>query len=64
MAKRDFIEDNYDYTTTATEMNLEIFKNIMQSNNEVNETVQGFVERATTVKKDTQRILAQRYDTF
>ena len=42
-AKKEFIEANYDYTSNVNEMNLEIFKNIVQSNKEVNDTVDGFV---------------------
>ena len=31
-AKHDFIEANYDYTSTPQELNLETFKQIVQSN--------------------------------
>ena len=43
MAKKEFIENNYDYTSNVNEMNLEIFKSIVASNTDVNETVNGFV---------------------
>ena len=60
-AKNEFIEANYDYTTTPGELNLEIFKQIVQSNSEVNDTVEGFVTKVDGVKKEVTKILAQRY---
>ena len=59
-AKLEFIEENYDYTSTATEMNLDIFSQIMRSNAEVNETVEGFVGKVGDVKKEVTKILAKR----
>ena len=59
-AKLEFIEANYDYTSTATEMNLDIFSQIMRSNQEVNETVSGFVGKVGDVKKEVTKILAKR----
>jgi len=60
-AKNEFIETNYDYTTAASEMNIEIFKQIVASNNDVNETVAGFVGKVDGVKKEVNKILASRY---
>ena len=59
-AKNEFIDQNYDYTTTPGELNLEIFKQIVQSNSEVNETVEGFVSKVDGVKKEVTKILASR----
>jgi len=59
-AKREFIETNYDYTSAPNDMNLEIFRNIMRSNEEVNETVQGFCGKVNSVKKEVTKILATR----
>ena len=60
-AKMEFIEINYDYTSTANDMNLDIFKKIVASNAEVNETVEGFVDKVGGVKKEVSKILASRY---
>lgn len=60
-AKKEFIEANYDYTSNVNDMNLEIFKNIVSSNTEVNETVHSFVDKASSVKKEVSKILASRY---
>ena len=60
-AKKEFIESNYDYTSNVNDMNLEIFKNIVASNTEVNETVHNFVDNVSTVKKEVSKILASRY---
>ena len=60
-AKKKFIEDNYDYTSAPADMNLEIFKQIVASNNEVNETVSGFVGKVDVVKKEVNKIIASRY---
>ena len=60
-AKKEFIEANYDYTSAPTDMNLEVFKQIVESNNDVNETVRGFVGKVDGVKKEVQKILATRY---
>ena len=42
-------------------MNLEIFKKIVESNKDVNETVDGFVSQVDGVKKEVSKILAMRY---
>ena len=60
-AKHEFIEANYDYTSTPNDLNLEIFKQIVQSNSDVNETVEGFVTKVDGVKKEVTKILASRF---
>ena len=60
VAKAEYLESQYDYTTNVNEMNLEVFKNIVQSNQEVNETVAGFVDKASNVKKEVIKILASK----
>ena len=60
-AKKEFIEKNYDYTSNVTGINLEVFKNIMASNTDVNETVQNLVQKVGGVKKEVSQILASRY---
>ena len=59
-AKKVFIEENYDYTSNVSDMNLDIFKRIVESNNDVNETVNGFVGKVSGTKKEVQQILATR----
>ena len=41
-AKLDFIETKYDYTSSAKNMSLEDFKDLMNSNSNVNQTMDGF----------------------
>ena len=60
-AKKEFIETNYDYTSNVTDMNLEVFKNIVASNTDVNETVHNLVQKVGGVKKEVSQILASRY---
>ena len=38
-AKKEFIEAKYDYTGHANDLNLDIFKKVLESNEEVNDTV-------------------------
>lgn len=56
-AKKEFIESKYDYTTNVNDMNLEIFKNVVDTNVKVNATVGDFVGRVTDVKDQVAKIL-------
>ena len=60
-AKKNFIEANYDYTSNVSELNLETFKSVVQSNDQVNSTVGNFVTKVDDVKKEVQKILVSRY---
>lgn len=40
---------------------MEIFKQIVQSNQDVNDTVEGFVTKVDGVKKEVNKILASRF---
>jgi hypothetical protein len=42
-------------------MNLEVFRDIMRSNNTINETVAGFVTKVDVVKQEVQKINAAKY---
>ena len=42
-------------------MNIEVFKNVVRSNQEINDTVAGFVDKVDVVKKETTKILASRF---
>lgn len=41
-------------------MDIDIFRRIMESNNEVNETVTGFVSKVGEVKKEVTKIIQSR----
>jgi hypothetical protein len=41
-AKLQFIEEKYDYTSSATKLSLDDFRELVQSNTSVNNTVGGF----------------------
>jgi hypothetical protein len=41
-AKLKFIEEKYDYTSSATKLSLDDFRELVQSNTSVNNTVGGF----------------------
>jgi len=60
MAKKEFIETKYDYTSAPADMNLETFKQIVASNNDVNDTISGFVGKVDVVKKEVNKIIASR----
>ena len=42
-------------------MNIEVFKNVVKSNQEINDTVVGFVDKVDAVKKETTKILASKF---
>ena len=44
-----------------SELNLETFKSVVQSNDQVNSTVGNFVNKVDDVKKEVQKILVSRY---
>ena len=51
-AKLDFIEQKYDYTSSVKQLSLDDFKELMNSNTNVNETIDGFTQKLTTVQKE------------
>ena len=48
-AKLEFIESKYDYTSSAKNMSLEDFKELMNSNSNVNNTMGGFTSKLENV---------------
>lgn len=54
--KLAFIEQNYDYKDNVKGMNLEMLKQLMKSNDQVNTTVQDFVGRMDNVKTEIENI--------
>jgi hypothetical protein len=55
-AKLEFIEANYDYSSTAKQMNLQDFKELIISNNNINNSVHGFTGKLEVVQKEIQSI--------
>ena len=51
-AKKEFIESEYDYTTHAQGMSLEIFRELQNSNNTVNKQVNLFEKEVEVYKQD------------
>ena len=60
-AKKEFIEKEYDFETPVEDIKTEIFKEIMKSNESVNQTVTGFIGKVETVKDDIRRLQALNY---
>ena len=50
-SKYDFITKNYDYTTNLKKISMEDLKNLTQTNNLVNSTINNFVDKVGTFKK-------------
>ncbi len=48
-AKLEFIESKYDYTSSAKNMSLEDFKELMNSNQNVNNTMGGFATKLESI---------------
>jgi len=42
-------------------MDLEVFRDLIRSNNSINETVNGFVGKVDIVKQEVQKINAAKY---
>ncbi len=53
MAKLEFIEKGYDYNKNVQGLNLEVFRQIMEKNQSVNDTVKNFVGKLDTTKQET-----------
>ena len=59
-AKMEFIEANYDYTTTPEEMQVHFFTDLKKSNEDVNKTVDAFKSKVEGVKDEVKTILMKR----
>ncbi len=59
-AKLQFIEDKYDYTSNAKNLSIEDFKELMQSNTNVNNSLTGFAEKLQNVQKEIQTLEAMK----
>ena len=51
-AKMDFIESKYDYTSSAKNMSLDYFKELINSNSNVNSTMDGFTKKLENIQKE------------
>jgi hypothetical protein len=51
-AKLEFIEKSYDYSSTAKQMSIADFKELMMSNQSVNSTIEGFTGKLELVQRE------------
>lgn len=59
-AKLDFIEQKYDYTSSVKQLSLDDFKDLVNSNSHINETIEGFTSKLSGVQKDIQDLEAMK----
>ena len=62
-AKKEFIDTEYDYSKSVEGVgkNLNVFSEIIRSNNTVNETVTGFIGKVDVVQKEVEKINALKF---
>ena len=51
-AKLEFIEQKYDYTSSAKVLKLDDFKDLINSNATVNSTIEGFNSKLADIQKE------------
>ena len=56
-SKFDFITKNYDFTTNLKKISMEDLKNLAQSNTLVNTTIDNFVDKVGTFKRNNVQSL-------
>ena len=59
-AKLEFIESKYDYSSSAKNMSIDDFKELMSSNQNVNTTMVTFNEKLVGIQKEIQSIEAMK----
>ena len=59
-AKLEFIESKYDYSSMAKQMSMQDFKDLIESNLHVNNTIGGFTGKLEGIQKEIQNIEAMR----
>ena len=59
-AKRQFIEDNYDYSTNVKDLSIELFRTIQSSNTQVNTSVNDFLTNLTKHKEIITKVQAEK----
>ena len=62
-AKKEFIDTEYDYSKSVEGVgkNLNVFSEIIRSNQTVNETVTGFIGKVDVVSKEVEKINALKF---
>jgi gamma-glutamyl:cysteine ligase YbdK (ATP-grasp superfamily) len=61
MAKKEWIEKTYNYSDNVEQMKTEIFKQIVETNTDVNSQVNTFTTKLSNVQKELQTIKARNY---
>ena len=59
-AKLNFIEEKYDYSSSAKHMSIDDFREIVESNLNVNKTIGGFTGKLDQIQKELQQLDAMR----
>lgn len=59
-AKQKWIESKYDYTTNVDEMKLDIFSDVISTNNEINKTFEAVRSQVGRTKEEVTEILMKR----
>lgn len=59
-AKLEFIEQKYDYSSSAKQMSLQDFKELIQSNLNVNSTVDTFTSKLDGIQKEINKIETEK----
>ena len=59
-SKYKFINKNYDFTSNLKKISMEDLKNLEQSNNLVNNTIDIFVEKVGSFKKNNQNFILEK----
>ena len=61
LAKKEWIEKTYNYSDNVEQMKTEIFKQIVETNTDVNSQVNTFTTKLGNVQKELQTIKARNY---
>lgn len=61
MAKKTWIESTYNYSDNVEQMKTEIFKQIVETNSDVNEHVNTFTSKLALVQKELMTIKAKNF---
>ena len=59
-AKKEFIEDKYDYTTNVKNFKLPVFDQVINSNLSVNNTVADFMKKVSTEQDSVTEMLSKK----
>ncbi len=59
-AKLEFVQNKYDFTENVNKLSLDDFRTITVTNNMVNESIHGFMEKLNVIKEETTRMEAAK----